>query len=89
MLKSDCVTKRCCINSLKVAGVITLVGGAVIFVFMLLALPKVHFLADGLLTLPWLVMAFLFGLLFFAFGVLHIAIAKLLDALNQSSGASG
>lgn len=75
-------TMRFFINLLLTAGAIALLVGFSIFsMFMVQALPKLHFLADGMLTLPLTIIVFIVSLGLFLMGTLHIGVALVLAAL--------
>ncbi len=71
---------------LRVVGAITVIGGAAIFLFLLIAfLPKIHFLSSGLYTPYVFFFDLLIGLAFGSVGTLLLGIAQILHELSKGN----
>lgn len=78
--------KRFFVGLLRTAGVITLIGGAAIFLFFLIVfLPKIHFLSSGLYTPYVFFFDLMIGLAFGSIGTLLLGIAQFLNELYKGN----
>ncbi|HPO11972.1 MAG TPA: hypothetical protein PLI09_00890 [Candidatus Hydrogenedentes bacterium] len=78
--------KRFFVGLLRVVGIITLIGGAAIFLFFLIVfLPKIHFLSSGLYTPYVFFFDLMIGLAFCSIGTLLLGIAQFLHELYKGN----
>lgn len=78
--------KRFFVGLLRAVGAVTLVGGAAVFLFLLIVfLPKIHFLSSGLYTPYVFFFDLMIGLAFGSVGTLLLGIAQILHELSKGN----